>query len=170
MVPFKFSVVRQALLLLAVLLVASCASSEEKAQNYYERGMKLLSQRDYVKAAIEFKNALQRKKDLVGAWRGLLEIETHNRNFEATIPILRTVTELDPKDADAKLRLAKLMLVGNALDQALDLANAAVEVDNRHPNALAVQAAVLLKLNDSAGAKRRRRRRRSKSTPPILKH
>ena len=75
MVPFKFSVVRQALLLLAVLLVASCASSEESAQNYYERGMKLLSQRDYVKAGIEFKNALQLKKDLVGAWRGLLEIE-----------------------------------------------------------------------------------------------
>src|SRR5262245_44313277 len=97
--------VRRAFLLLAVLLVAGCGSPTERAQSYYERGKKLLSQQDYVKAAIEFKNALQLKKDLVGAWRGLAEIELHNRNFQGAIPILRTVVELDPKDVDAKLKL-----------------------------------------------------------------
>ena len=52
--------------------LAGCSSPEQKAQNYYERGMQFLSQQDYVKAGIEFRNALQLKKDLVGAWRGLL--------------------------------------------------------------------------------------------------
>src|SRR5262249_23413367 len=157
MVPsFNFSPVtlRQVLLLLACLLVASCASPENRAQSYYERGMKFLSQQNYVKAGIEFKNALQLKKDLVGPWRGLLEVETHNRNFEAQVAILRTVVELDPKEIDEKVKLARFTLVGNALDQALDLANAAIELDNRHPNALALKAAVLLKLNDVMGARR----------------
>ena len=57
-------------------------SPEDRAQSYYERGMKLLSQQDYVKASIEFKNALQLKKDLVGAWRGLAEIEDAQSNLE----------------------------------------------------------------------------------------
>ena len=68
--PSMVKVVSRALLLLAVVFVAACSSPEDKAQNYYERGMKFLSQQDYVKASIEFKNALQIKKDLVGrmAW------------------------------------------------------------------------------------------------------
>src|SRR5262245_7143154 len=122
---------RRALWLLAVVLIAGCSSPEEKAQSYYERGMKLLSQQDYVKAGIEFTNALQIKKDLVEAWLGLLEIEMHNRNFQGQAPILRTIVELDPNDVEAKLRLGHLLLAGGALDQALDLANAALKLDGR---------------------------------------
>jgi tetratricopeptide (TPR) repeat protein len=146
--------IRRALLLLAVLLVAGCGSPEQRAQNYYERGKQLLAQQDYVKAAIEFKNAVQLKKDLVAAWRGLSEIELHNRNLQAAIPILRTVVELDPKDVDSRLKLGHFLMVGNALDQALELANAAIALDGRNPNALALRAAVLLKLKDNIGSKR----------------
>ena len=74
--------IRRVLLLLAVLLVAGCGSPEERAQSYYERGMKLLAQHDDVKASIEFRNALQLKKDMVGAWRALAEIEERNQNWE----------------------------------------------------------------------------------------
>jgi Tfp pilus assembly protein PilF len=77
------TVIRRVTLLLAVVLVAGCSSPEDKAQSYYERGQQFLSKQDYVKAAIEFKNALQIKKDLIGAWRGLLEVEIHNKNFQA---------------------------------------------------------------------------------------
>ena len=40
------------------------------------------------------------------------------------------------------------------MDKALDLANAAIKLDDRNPKALAFKAAVLLKLKDSIGAKR----------------
>ena len=137
-----------------ILLVAGCSSPEEKAQNYYERGMQFLSQQDYVKAGIEFRNALQLKKDLVGAWRGLLQIEEHNQNVQGVRPILQNIVELDPKDVDSKLKLGHFLLLGNALDQALDLANASIALDGRNATALALKAAVLLKLKDSNGAKR----------------
>src|SRR5215475_2193441 len=135
----SFVIIRRAILILAVVLVAGCSSREEKAQSYYERGMQLMSQQDYVKAGIEFKNALQNKKDLVGAWRGLLEIEMHNRNFQNQVPILRTIVELDPNDVEAKLRLGTLLLAGGALDQALDLANAAIKLDGRNAGAFALR-------------------------------
>jgi tetratricopeptide (TPR) repeat protein len=150
----SFVTIRRAVLGLAVILVAGCSSPEEQAQSYYERGMQHLSKQDYVKAGIEFKNALQKKKDLIGAWRGLLEVETHNRNIQGMVPILRTIVELDPKDLDSKLKLGHFLLLGNALDQALDLANAAIALDGRNPKALAFKASVLLRLKDGIGAKR----------------
>ena len=60
-----------AIALLAAVQVAGCSSPEEQAQEHYERGMELLAKNDTVRASIEFKNALQKKKDLIGAWRAL---------------------------------------------------------------------------------------------------
>ena len=99
-----------------VLLVAGCGSKEERAQSYYERGMKFLAQHDDVKASIEFRNALQLEKDMVGAWRALVEIEERNRNWDSVAGIRRTIVELDPNDVDAKVRLARLLSVGKSLD------------------------------------------------------
>ena len=150
----SFITIRRIILVFAVFLVAGCSSPEEKAQRYYEQGMQLLSKQDYVKAGIEFKNAVQNKKDLVGAWRGLLEVELHNQNVQGAMAILRTIVELDPKDVDLKLKLGHYLLVGGEVDQALDLANAAIALDGGNPNPLALKAAALLKLKDATGAKR----------------
>ena len=143
---------RVAFVFVMFLQVAGCGSPEDRAQGHYERGTKLLAQNDYVKAAIEFKNALQLKKDLVGAWRGLAQIEERNQNWQAVAAILRTVVELDPKDVESKLRFARLLLLGNALDDAMKAVNAAIELDGRHPGARVTRAGILLKLNDNAGA------------------
>src|SRR3974377_438692 len=145
---------RRVLLPLIVVLIAGCGSPEQRAQNYYERGMQLLAQHEYVKAGIEFKNALQLKKDLVGAWRGLLDIEFHNGSIRGAVPILHTIVELDLKDIDARLRLGHFLMAGGALDQGLALGNAAIALYGKNPKALAFRGAVLLKLKDNVGAKR----------------
>lgn len=148
------SKVRAAFLAFAVLSIVGCSSPEEKAKSHYARGAELLAQKNYVKAAIEFKNALQLKQDLVGAWQGLAQIEEHNQNWEGLSAILRKIAELDPKDIDARLRFARLMLMANALDEALKAVNAATDLDAANKAARALKAAILLKLNDSAGAVR----------------
>src|SRR6516225_4636050 len=152
--PISFPRATRVIMLVTMVFVAGCSSPEEKAKNYYERGMKYLSQQDYVKAGIEFKNALQNKKDMVEAWRGLLSIETHNRNLQGQVPILQNIVELDPKDIDSKLRLGHLMMAGNALDKALDLANSTLGLDNNNANALAFRAAVELREKNGVEAKR----------------
>ena len=150
----SFNRICRALLIPAALLVAGCGSPEERAQRFYQHGMELLSQQDYVKASIELRNALQINNDLVGAWRGLAQIEEHNRNWESLLPIRRKIVELDPKDADAKLKLAEILTLGNALDEALKLVNAAAELKNRDPAVLSMKGAILFKLNDVKGAVR----------------
>jgi tetratricopeptide (TPR) repeat protein len=134
------------------LSLGACSSREQRAQAYYEQGMSYLAKKDYVKAAIEFKNALQIKKDMVLAIRGLAQIDEAKRNFQGLAGDLRTIVELDPKDNDSRIKLTKLYLLGGALDPALKLANAAVELDPQNPAVLALKGAVLLRLKDVDGA------------------
>lgn len=139
---------------LIIFVLAGCGSAEDRAQGHYERGMKLVSQQDHARAAIEFRNAVRLKKDFVEAWRGLAQIEERNRNWSVLSSILRTVIELDARDIESRLRLGKLMMLGNSLDEALNLANAAAEIDDRNASVLAFKAAVLLRLNDHLAAAR----------------
>ena len=99
----SFFAICRAGLLLATVVVAGCSSPDEKAQRYYERGMEYLSKQDYAKASIEFRNALQIKKNLIGAWRGLLQVEETNKNIDGTAPILQTIVELEPKDIEFEI-------------------------------------------------------------------
>ena len=86
----------------------ACGSSADRAQSYYEHGMKLLAAHDNQRAAIEFRNAIKLKKDLMPAWRGLAQIEELNHHWQGLVPILATIVELDPKDVETKLKLASL--------------------------------------------------------------
>ena len=47
------------LLVLVALQLGGCSSPEERAQKYYENGVKLFSQHDNAKAAIELRNAVR---------------------------------------------------------------------------------------------------------------
>ena len=137
---------------LIALLVAGCSSSAERAQNYYEKGMKYLQEHDNQKAEIEFKNAVKFKDDLLPAWRGLAQIDETTHQWQALIPVLKKIVELDKKDVDAKLKLARLMLFGGATDQALKLVN---EIsDQQNASVLALKAAISYKLKDTANAVR----------------
>jgi len=143
-----------ALLVLIALQVSGCSSSADRAQSYYEHGTKLLAEQNYVWAAIEFKNAIKLKKDLVPAWRGLAQTEELNHNWQGLVPILRTIVELDPKDVETKLKLARFMLLGGATDEALKLVNGLDEGDEGNANVLALKAAIFYKLKDGSGAVR----------------
>ena len=144
----------RALLLCAALALAGCASAEDRAQSHYQRGLQFVEQKEYMKAGLEFRNAVKLKKDLIPAWRELSQIEERNQNWDATAGILRTIVQLDPADIETRLRLGRLMLLGNAVDDALKLVDAAGDVVNQNAGALAFRSAVALKLNDTAGAVR----------------
>jgi tetratricopeptide (TPR) repeat protein len=150
---FKFrssAMTRLALLFLLGILISGCSSSAERAQSYYEHGAKLLAAHDNQKAAIEFKNAVKLNKGLLPAWRGLAQIDEFGHNWTELVPVLRTIVELDPKDVDTKLKLARLMLYGGATDEALKVVNSVTEADNA--SALALKAAISYKLKDSSNA------------------
>ena len=141
-------------LLLAAFQFAACSSRQERAENYYKSGVSYLEKHEYAKARVELKNALQLKGDMVEAWRALALVDEHEKRWSAFAGSLRRIVELDPKDADSRLRLAKLYLLGGASDQALKLANEAVALQPKDANILALKAAVLFRLKDLDGATR----------------
>ena len=142
----------RACLVLAALLLAACSSKEERAQNYYAHAMQLISQHDDVKARIELKNALQLKNDMIAAWRALSKLDERTNNIPEQYSASRRIAELDPKDIDARLRLAKISAFIGKLDQALDWVNQATKIDPKRPETLATKAAILLKQKDYKGA------------------
>jgi tetratricopeptide (TPR) repeat protein len=144
----------RALAVLAAIQLAGCSSADERAQAYYERGIQFLEQREYVKANLEFRNAVKLKRNLIEAWRGLEQIEERNGNVEGLVRTLRTIVELDSNDFKSRVRLARLLLLANALDESLKVLDAASEAVNQNAGALAIRAAIHLKRNDQIEAVR----------------
>jgi len=145
-IPFRL-----AFALFVSLQVTACGAPEERAQTYYENGMKLLAAHDDQKAAIEFRNALRLKRDLLPAWRGLAQTEEATHDWEGLAAVLQTVLKLDPGDEATRLKLAKLLLAGNAVDMSLKLLNDAAP-DTNDPKLLALKAVILYKMKDNDAA------------------
>ena len=141
-----------ALLIFTCVAGAACSSPEERAQSHYERGMQLLKEQDYARAAVEFKNALQLKDDMVPAWLAFAQVAEHNQNWQNVSRILRKVAELDPKNVDARVRLARLVLLSGDLEQALTITNEAEEIEDRNASVRALKAVILFKLNETGAA------------------
>lgn len=148
----NFRSTRVAGFLLAAILLAGCSSAEQRAQSYYEHGMQLLAQHEHQKAVIEFRNAIKLKKDLLPAWRGLAQIEELDHRWEALVPVLQAIVELDPKDLETRLKLARIMLSAGAPKQALKLVEGLGEADDANVKVLVLRATIAFKLKDSASA------------------
>ena len=145
-------VILYACLGLAAFQFAGCSSREQRAQNYYNNGMSYLAKKEFVKARLELRNALQLKGDMIEAWRALAKIDEHDHNWQALAGSLRKIVELDPKEVAARVQLSKLLLLGGAFDGALKLANDAGKLEPKNANILALKAATLFKLKDIDGA------------------
>lgn len=132
--------------------LGGCSSREQRADNYAKSGADYLSQKNYSKARVEFLNAIQLKNDNVKAWRGLATIDEHDHNLQSLVRDLSRVTEIDNKDVDARVRLARLYLVGGAPNKALKLVDAATQLQPKNASILALKAAVLYRLKDTQRA------------------
>jgi len=133
--------------------LAGCSSPETRAQTYYESGAKLLAEHNYAVAAIQFRNAVRLKADLLPAWRGLAEAEQAAHQLNGIVSVYQTILELDPKDDGTRLKLASLLLLSGAADQSLKLANQISKQDS-NSKVLALKAAIYLRLKDYDTASR----------------
>jgi tetratricopeptide (TPR) repeat protein len=144
----SYASAQKALVLLAALQLAGCGSPEERAQKFYENGVKLAAEHQNAKAAIEFRNAVKLKKELPPAWKALAQIDEASRNWSGLAADLRAIVELDPRDASARLKLGKLLLLAGSADEALGLANAGIQLDEHNADLHALKAAIFIKQNN----------------------
>jgi cellulose synthase operon protein C len=133
--------------------VTACSSPEERASAHFESGKQLLLSGEFVKAGLEFRNAIKLNEKLSDAWFGLANVEEQRQNWPAVADSLQRVLELDPKNFEAALKLAKLQLAAVKLDQALKNVNIANALKKDDTDALALRAAILFRLRDREGAR-----------------
>ena len=147
--PFKWLIVG-----LMALLLAACDTPEEKAKSHYEAGMAYVSEDNFVKAGIEFRNALQLKENYADAWYGLALVEEKEGNWQKYAGDILKAIELDPKHAAAQTRFGKIMLLSGRLEDALKASDLVMTLAPDASDSHALKAAVLFKLGDKVGAVR----------------
>lgn len=157
----KTSSVRRNLSLSAVsviaLLLGACGSPDQRAQQYYESGMALIAKGDDLNARLELLKAVKYKSDKVEVWRALAGIDERTKANSLFLD-LRRIVELDPKDLDARIKLARIMVAGGAAEPALKVLEAATEGDKPSAGLHAARALALARTNDMPGALREAQR------------
>src|SRR5665647_908615 len=108
-------------LLLAVSLCA-CSSMEGKRDKFLASGQALYQQEDYVRARLQFQNALQidPKFGVAQLWVGKTELKLQNPR--GAYGALNKAVELDPNLTEAQILLGDILLMAKQLDKAKEKA------------------------------------------------
>ena len=137
---------------LALFLVA-CDGPEEREAAYLERGRARFEEGNYVKAGLEFKNALQINPAGLEAvyYQGL--IAEKQANWVKALVRFRQVTQQQPDHVGANLGLGKYFFLAGFLDRALEKADAVSRIEPENAAAHALRGAIYLRRNRLSEAK-----------------
>jgi Tfp pilus assembly protein PilF len=137
-------------LILPLLFLAACGSPEQRAQDYYEKGMKLIANHDDLNARSEMLNAIKYKSDKIEAWRALAGVNERTGATQALFQCLRRIVELDPNDLDSRVKLARMMVAGGAAEAALKVLEVANDDDKPNAELHALKASIFVRTKDAA--------------------
>lgn len=136
----------------ALAFVAACSSPEQRVERFNASGMEFLEEGEMGKANVQFQNALKINEEYVPALLGLAQIAERRQDFQSMFGILQRIIRLDPTQADSRVDLGKIYLLGGDETAAIEQADAVLEMDAENIGALALKSAIQLRLGDSAGA------------------
>jgi tetratricopeptide (TPR) repeat protein len=131
--------------LLAALWLAACDGGAEREAAYLKRGKTLFEESNYIKARLEFKNALQiNPKGIDGKYYLALIDEAEGNLQEAFIGMTRLV-EQHPEHVPVQVKLGQYFLLSNELEKAREKADVILSLEPRNPDGHALRGAVLLR-------------------------
>ena len=94
-----------------MLALSGCALTKEaKEAKFLSLGKQQYAKKDYARAVIEFRNAIRIAPNDAEAYYQLGLAYTGTGDVRAAYAALKKATDLNPKHADAQLKLASLML------------------------------------------------------------
>ena len=128
-------------LLLAVSLCA-CTSMEEKRDKFMASGQALYQKEDYVRARLQFQNALQIDPKFAAGnlWLGKTELKLQNPR--GAYGALTHAVELDPRLTEAHILLGDILLLAKQLDKAQEQAEIALKQEPQNTEALMLSASL----------------------------
>lgn len=138
--------------LAAFLALAACESPEERVERHYQRGLELVEAGDDERARLEFRNALKIREDHAPSLRAFAETQERAGDIGGATRRWRAAAEADETDPEARIRLAQILALGGALDEAEAFAESALALAPENPDALAARGAIALRRDDVEGA------------------
>ncbi|VAW56587.1 hypothetical protein MNBD_GAMMA07-2713 [hydrothermal vent metagenome] len=138
--------------ILAASLTA-CGGADERKVKYLEKGKAYIEQKNYSKARIEFKNVLQIDPKYAEAYFYMGQLNERKKELSKAFANYKKAIELDPKHIDAKLKLAKIYVVGGTkkyISEANKLINQVRQAEPKNIEAEFVAAIIGYKTGDKA--------------------
>ncbi|MCG8615346.1 MAG: tetratricopeptide repeat protein, partial [Desulfobacterales bacterium] len=138
---------------LLALFAVACATPEEKKTAFYDKGVAFFEAGEYIKARLEFKNALQIDPEFAPAYYMLGKNAIKLKDGKAAYKSFMTAVRFDPEMIDARLDLGKMLFAGRAHDRAMAEVEEILKRAPGNTDALYLKASILLaqKKNEEAG-------------------
>jgi tetratricopeptide (TPR) repeat protein len=150
----KNTLVVSLMLLLVVTLVAGCGGPEQKKLKFYNKGEELYEQGDYVKANLEFKNAVQIDPKYADAFYMLGMVAFKMGDQRGAYGSYLKAVELSPNHKGAQVQLGWFLLSAAKINEAMEKTELVLQEDPKHEDALLLKTAILSKKKDQEGARR----------------
>lgn len=139
-------------LTLGVVLLAGCTGADARRQSYIQRGQQYFANGDYLRASVEFRNAMQvMPKDPQARVLAGEAAEQMGRYREAA-GLFASVVESNPDEVRARVDLGQMYCFGHAPQQALKLIAPALAKHPDNAQLLTVRALARSGLKDDVGA------------------
>jgi len=136
--------------MILVMVVSGCGGPEAKKQKFFAKGQELYEAGDYMRARLEFKNALQVDPRFAQGYYMLGKTELQLKNFPKAFGAFKKAVELDDALTDAHLQMGLLLRAAGQLDQALEKAELVLVREPGNPEARVLKGSVLMARGDDA--------------------
>ncbi len=144
------------LLILIALTTGACTQSPQAREaRFIKRGKEAMKKKDFSKASLEFRNAVQVAPRDAEAWYQLGESYLAAGAFQQSAAALRKATELNPKHVEAQLQVSGMMAASRdlkAVGEAQDRLTGILGLAPDNPDILDILALVHLRLGKSEQA------------------
>ncbi len=140
------------LLVVFCLVIIACTNEEVNKGEYLKKGISFFEQEKYKKSELEIKNAIQEDPNIAEAYFYLALVDEKNRKFKAMRKNLLEAVRLDPDSEAAQLKLGKVFLLFNELDEALKQVDILLTKNPEQLDVLSLKASIFLRQenNDEA--------------------
>ena len=128
---------------LSISVIAACATDQDKKTSYFQKGTQYYESKEYKKAEIEFKNALQIDNKYSEALIKLAETKLKLGDIRAAYRIYSQAEQLIPYNTHLLTNLARIYFLGEQFEKAKERIEKILEVDSNNIDALHLKAKLL---------------------------